>query len=94
MGPALIDDLRVFAAACRTGSLSGAARDLGCMQSAVSRHVKRLKRELGPSLLERHPRGIAPTSTGRLLHTSHRPRRGRPTHGRPRRRGPAGPAQP
>ncbi|MFF1483891.1 LysR family transcriptional regulator [Streptomyces sp. NPDC058319] len=65
-----MDDLRVFAAVCRTGSLSGAARDLGCTQSAVSQHVKRLKRELGPSLLERHPRGIAPTSAGRLLHTA------------------------
>lgn len=32
--------------------------------------MKRLERELGLSLLERHPRGIAPTSAGRLLHTA------------------------
>ncbi|MER5636267.1 LysR family transcriptional regulator [Kitasatospora sp. NPDC002227] len=62
-----LDDLRVFAAVCRAGSLSGAARDLGCTQSAVSQHVKRLERELGLSLLERHPRGVVPTSAGHLL---------------------------
>ncbi len=32
--------------------------------------MKRLKRERGLSLLERHPRGIAPTSAERLLHTT------------------------
>lgn len=62
-----LDDLRVFAAVCRSGSLSGAARDLGCTQSAVSQHVKRLERELGLTLLERLPRGVAPTPAGRLL---------------------------
>ncbi|WP_037603401.1 LysR family transcriptional regulator [Streptacidiphilus rugosus] len=63
-----LDDLRVFAAVCRAGSLSGAARELGCTQSAVSQHVKRLERELGLSLLERHTRGVVPTSAGQLLH--------------------------
>ncbi|MFJ4677081.1 MULTISPECIES: LysR family transcriptional regulator [unclassified Kitasatospora] len=62
-----LDDLRVFGAVCRSGSLSGAARDLGCTQSAVSQHVKRLERELGLSLFERQPRGVAPTPAGRLL---------------------------
>ncbi|WP_030239653.1 LysR family transcriptional regulator [Streptomyces sp. NRRL S-350] len=62
-----IDDLRVFAAVCRAGSLSAVARDLRCTQSAVSQHVKRLERELGLSLIERHPRGVVPTSAGRLL---------------------------
>ncbi|MFE9703190.1 LysR family transcriptional regulator [Streptomyces sp. NPDC005930] len=65
-----LDDLRVFAMVCRTGSLSAAARDLGCTQSAVSQHVKRLERKMGLSLLERQPRGIVPTSAGRLLHTA------------------------
>ncbi|MFE6053052.1 LysR family transcriptional regulator [Kitasatospora sp. NPDC056446] len=62
-----IDDLRVFAAVCRAGSLSAVARDLTCSQSAVSQHVKRLERELGLSLIERHPRGVVPTKAGRLL---------------------------
>ncbi|CAL9522871.1 LysR family transcriptional regulator [Streptomyces sp. enrichment culture] len=62
-----LDDLRVFVAVCRAGNLSAVARDLGCTQSAVSQHVKRLERETGVSLLERLPRGVAPTAAGRVL---------------------------
>lgn len=62
-----LDDLRVFVAVCRAGSLSSVARDLGCTQSAVSQHVKRLERETGVALLERQPRGVIPTQAGRIL---------------------------
>jgi DNA-binding transcriptional LysR family regulator len=62
-----LDDLRVFVAVCRAGSLSSVARDLGCTQSAVSQHVKRLERETGTALLERLPRGVLPTQAGRIL---------------------------
>ncbi|EST30588.1 LysR family transcriptional regulator [Streptomyces roseochromogenus] len=62
-----LDDLRVFVAVCRAGSLSSVARDLGCTQSAVSQHVKRLEREIGVALLERQPRGVIPTQAGRIL---------------------------
>ncbi|MFD4943668.1 LysR family transcriptional regulator [Streptomyces sp. NPDC058239] len=62
-----LDDLRVFVAVCRAGSLSAVARDLSCTQSAVSQHVKRLERELDVSLLERHARGVVPTEAGRIL---------------------------
>jgi DNA-binding transcriptional LysR family regulator len=62
-----LDDLRVFVAVCRAGSLSAVARELGCTQSAVSQHVKRLERETGVALLERQPRGVVPTAAGRLL---------------------------
>ncbi|WP_369391187.1 LysR family transcriptional regulator [Streptomyces sp. CG1] len=62
-----LDDLRVFVAVCRAGSLSSVARDLGCTQSAVSQHVKRLERETGVALLERQPRGVVPTQAGRIL---------------------------
>ncbi|EYT84626.1 LysR family transcriptional regulator, partial [Streptomyces sp. Tu 6176] len=65
-----LDDLRVFVAVCRAGNLSAVARDLGCTQSAVSQHVKRLEREAGVSLLERQPRGVAPTEAGRILRTA------------------------
>ncbi|MEU2564609.1 LysR family transcriptional regulator [Streptomyces longispororuber] len=65
-----LDDLRVFIAVCRAGSLSAVARDLSCTQSAVSQHVKRLERELSVSLLERHARGVVPTSAGRILHAA------------------------
>lgn len=54
-------------AVCRAGSLSAVARDLGCTQSAVSQHVKRLERETGVALLERQPRGVVPTRAGRVL---------------------------
>ncbi|WAZ26537.1 LysR family transcriptional regulator [Streptomyces cinnabarinus] len=62
-----LDDLRVFVAVCRAGSLSAVARDLSCTQSAVSQHVKRLERETGLSLLERQPRGVVATAAGRIL---------------------------
>ncbi|MFI9809320.1 LysR family transcriptional regulator [Streptomyces sp. NPDC052301] len=62
-----LEDLRVFVAVCRAGSLSSVARDLGCTQSAVSQHVKRLEKETGVALLERRPRGVVPTQAGRIL---------------------------
>ncbi|WP_330300070.1 LysR family transcriptional regulator [Streptomyces sp. NBC_00503] len=62
-----LDDLRVFVAVCRTGSLSAVARDLGRTQSAVSQHIRRLEKETGAVLLERHPRGVLPTEAGRIL---------------------------
>ncbi|NUS25258.1 MAG: LysR family transcriptional regulator [Streptomyces sp.] len=62
-----LDDLRVFVAVCRAGSLSAVARELGCTQSAVSQHVKRLERETGVALVERQPRGVVPTQAGRVL---------------------------
>jgi DNA-binding transcriptional LysR family regulator len=62
-----LDDLRVFVAVCRAGSLSAVARELDCTQSAVSQHVKRLERETGVSLLERQSRGVQPTLAGRVL---------------------------
>ncbi|WP_435214346.1 LysR family transcriptional regulator [Streptomyces sp. bgisy034] len=65
-----LDDLRVFVAVCRAGSLSSVARELGCTQSAVSQHVKRLEGETGVVLLERQPRGVVPTQAGRVLETA------------------------
>ncbi|WP_338698201.1 LysR family transcriptional regulator [Streptomyces sp. Q6] len=62
-----LDDLRVFVAVCRAGSLSAVARDLSRTQSAVSQHVKRLEKEVGIGLLERHARGVVPTPAGRVL---------------------------
>ncbi|WP_329255634.1 LysR family transcriptional regulator [Streptomyces sp. NBC_01478] len=65
-----LDDLRVFVAVCRAGSLSAVARELDCTQSAVSQHVKRLERETGVALLERQPRGVLPTRAGRVLESA------------------------
>lgn len=65
-----LDDLRTFVAACRHGNLTVVARELGCTQSAVSQHIKRLEHELGFDLLERLPRGVAPTEAGRILYAA------------------------
>ncbi|QNP70912.1 LysR family transcriptional regulator [Streptomyces roseirectus] len=67
-----LEDLRVFVAVCRAGSLSAVARELGCTQSAVSQHVKRLERETGVALLERRPRGVVATQAGRILEAAAR----------------------
>ena len=53
-----------FVEVCRAGSLSGAAASLGYSQSAVSRQVMALEREIGVALLERLPRGVRPTPAG------------------------------
>lgn len=63
-----LDDLRVFVAVYETGNLSTVARTLYCTQSAVSQHIRRLERETGLALIERRPRGVAPTQAGRILH--------------------------
>jgi DNA-binding transcriptional LysR family regulator len=62
-----LEDLRFFVSACRAGSLSAVARELGCTQSAVSQHIARLEAELGVPLLERLARGVEPTTAGRIL---------------------------
>jgi DNA-binding transcriptional LysR family regulator len=63
-----LDDLRVFIAVYETGNLSAVARTLSRTQSAVSQHIKRLERETGLRLIERQPRGVAPTPAGRVLY--------------------------
>jgi DNA-binding transcriptional LysR family regulator len=72
LGVVTLDDLKVFTAVCRAGSLSAVARQQSCTQSAISQHVRRLERETGVPLLERQTRGVAPTAAGRLLYTAAR----------------------
>jgi DNA-binding transcriptional LysR family regulator len=67
-----LDDLKVFTAVCRAGSLSAVAREHARTQSAISQHVRRLERETGVPLLERQTRGVVPTAAGRLLYTAAR----------------------
>lgn len=55
---------RTFLAVCRLGSLSAAAVELGYTQSAISRQVAALEREVGTALVERRPRGVVPTAAG------------------------------
>jgi DNA-binding transcriptional LysR family regulator len=55
---------RTFVTVCRLGSLSAAAAELGYTQSAVSRQVAGLERQVGAPLVERQARGIRPTAAG------------------------------
>ncbi|MCW2495600.1 LysR family transcriptional regulator [Jatrophihabitans sp.] len=49
------------------GSIAGAARALGLTPSAVSQQLAVLERDTGASLVDRSPRGVVLTGTGRLL---------------------------
>lgn len=56
------NDLRFFLAAYRRGSLSSAARDLGCEYTTVGRRITALETALGTKLFTRVPEGLEPTS--------------------------------
>ncbi len=61
------DVLRTFLTVVRTGSFTGAARELGYVQSTVTGHVQSLERRLGVRLLDRLPAGAVPTDAGGRL---------------------------
>ncbi|TGB16036.1 LysR family transcriptional regulator [Streptomyces sp. MZ04] len=58
---------RTFVTVCRLGSLSAAAAELHHTQSAVSRQIAGLERQLGVDLMERHARGVRPTPAGEVF---------------------------
>lgn len=58
------DDIRVFAAVVRTGSLSGAARLLNLTQPTVSRRIADLEEKQGFPLFSRKHRGMVLTEAG------------------------------
>lgn len=62
------DDLRVFVALARHGSLSAAARALSVNHATVARRIARLERRLGDhKLFERRPDGYGLTPAGRAV---------------------------
>jgi len=61
------DDLRIFHAIARAGSLTGAAHRMGVNQSTVSRRLAALERSLGARLLNRRAGGISLTAAGEEL---------------------------
>jgi DNA-binding transcriptional LysR family regulator len=68
--------IRAFAAAVDEGSFSGAARELGYTQSAISQQIGALERIVGGSVLRRPPGGRRPpelTDTGRVVLAHARP---------------------
>lgn len=62
--------LRHFVAVVDAGNLSRAAEALYMTQPAMTRSVKNLEALLGTTLLERLPRGVAPTEAGKSLYRS------------------------
>lgn len=59
--------LRYFVAVAEVEHFNHAAEHLHVAQSALSRHVKELERELGVDLFERLPRGVRLTPAGHAL---------------------------
>lgn len=59
--------LRALHAVVSTGSVHGAATQIGYTPSAISQHVAALEQETGTVLLERAGRGVRPTQAGILL---------------------------
>lgn len=61
------DDLRLFLAVARSGSISGAASHLGVQHSTVSRRMRALENNLGVRLIERKTGGYELTVAGENL---------------------------
>lgn len=64
-----LQQLRVFQAVARDGSVGGAALTLGCSQPTVSHHLAALEKTLGTQVLIRHARGVTLTDRGQILLT-------------------------
>ncbi|CAI1784524.1 LysR family transcriptional regulator [Serratia ficaria] len=60
-------DLKHFVALARTGSLSAAARELGCDHATVGRRVAALEKALGLRLILRLPRSTPLTQDGQTI---------------------------
>jgi DNA-binding transcriptional LysR family regulator len=63
-----IAELRAFCAAVDLGTLGKAAVSLKISQPALSKRLRTLEAAAGTRLLERSPRGVAPTAAGRRLY--------------------------
>ncbi len=61
------DDMRVFLAVARSGSLSAAAKALCVTQPTVGRRLRLLEESLGAQLFDRLPDGFVPTAAGNEL---------------------------
>jgi molybdate transport repressor ModE-like protein len=61
------DDIRLFLAVARTGSISGAARQLEVQHSTVSRRMRQLESKLAARLIERKSSGYELTPAGEKL---------------------------
>ena len=64
------DDLKIFLAVARRGSVSGASVDLGVQHSTVSRRLRAMEEKLGVRLVERIQGGYGLTLAGEKLRTT------------------------
>lgn len=64
------DDLRLFLAVARSGSISGGAKRLDLQHSTVSRRMRKLEENLGARLFEKKRSGFELTVAGENLRTS------------------------
>lgn len=58
------DDLRIFLAVARSGSISGAAKQLKVQHSTISRRMRKMEHKLGARLVERKKSGYELTPAG------------------------------
>ncbi|PHR91028.1 MAG: hypothetical protein COA69_13310 [Robiginitomaculum sp.] len=63
------DDLSVFLAISKTGSISKAAALLGRTQPTISKRIENLEYRLGAPLFKRTPAGMTPTDIGQSILT-------------------------
>ena len=64
MGVESWDEIRTAFHVARTGTVSGAADELGVHHATVIRHVNALEERMGVKLFQRHPRGYTATEAG------------------------------
>ncbi len=64
------DDMKLFLAVARTGSITGGAKQLGVQHSTVSRRLRSLEEQLGARLLERKKSGYELTVAGENIKQS------------------------
>lgn len=64
------DDMRLFLAVARCGSISGGAKQLGVQHSTVSRRLRSLEENLGARLIERKKSGYELTVAGENIKQS------------------------
>src|SRR3982751_4250827 len=60
-------NIKAFLLVARTGSFSGAARELGVAPSVVTKRITRLEDEMGAQLFIRSTRALSLTSAGERL---------------------------
>jgi DNA-binding transcriptional LysR family regulator len=61
------DDLRYVLALFRTGTLTGAAKELDVVRTTVGRRIRALERSMGVGLFTETPSGLVPTAAGEEL---------------------------